>query len=440
MKNVNNISPFVHFNQDRCIGCGACVKACPTKAIRIKNDRSIHTVDNCITCGECVRVCPNSAISSDIFDMNPIGDNQVAVAIVSTVLYSQFPDMLPEEILSGLKRIGFHHSIDLASYTEMFQYATDEFIKRNKNTKEFPTPLISPICPVVIRLISARFPSLLEHVLPIKRPVELIEPEIKQQLSEMLGVDEGKINLCHITPCPSKKVSTHMIKRLHIDSSIGINEIYMKLSKELEKVNDSNIISLHELSNTFASARGQMWAMSGGEIAGLKSENTFAVSGLNETIAYLEKIELGLFQDMDYIEFRCCPEGCLGGPLTAIDKYLAKSTVHKMVKRFGIGKRLAPEKALRLYEKGLFFSDTKPSDLIHILKLNKKPLSIDALKKMEKLLDIIQGKDCMACGAPDCRTFAEDVIRGKASIDDCIMLKFGNSDVNKQLKALSFGS
>ncbi|MCJ7772582.1 MAG: 4Fe-4S dicluster domain-containing protein, partial [Desulfobacterales bacterium] len=343
MKNNNKISPFVTFDPDICTGCAACVKACPTKAIRIKNDRSIQTVDHCISCGECVRVCPNSAISYDIFNtifnIKQAGDDQVPIAIVSPVLYSQFPEILPEEILMGLKKLGFHHTIDLSNYTELFQYATDEYIKINKDKKELPTPLISPICPVVIRLIAVRFPSLLNHVLPLKRPVELIEPDIKLRLSDKFGVKENKINLCHLTPCPSKKVTTHMMKRSHIDSSIGINEIYMKLAKELEKIKDTDMTSLHELLNPFSSARGQMWAMSGGEIAGLRTENTFAVSGLKETITYLEKIELGLFQDIDYIEFRCCPEGCVGGPLTAIDKYLAKSTVHKLVKKFGIGKR-----------------------------------------------------------------------------------------------------
>jgi hypothetical protein len=195
--------------------------------------------------------------------------------------------------------------------------------------------------------------------------------------------------------------------------------------------------SLYELSNSFASARGPMWGMSGGEIAGFRTESSFAVSGLKETITYLEKIELGLFQDVDYIEFRCCPEGCIGGPLTAIDKYLAKSTVHKLVKRFGIGKRLSQEKALHLYEKGVFFSGTKPSELIHTFGIKKEPLSIESLQKMEKLLDIIQGKNCSACGAPDCRTFAEDVIRGKASVNDCVMLMSKYSTVEQQLKKLA---
>ncbi|MBW1641719.1 MAG: 4Fe-4S binding protein [Deltaproteobacteria bacterium] len=437
MKNDNKISPYLIFDPDICTGCAACVKACPTKAIRIKNDKSIRTVDYCITCGECVRICPHSALSSDIFDMNQIGNGQISVAIVSPVLYSQFPEMLPEEILTGLKKIGFDHTIDLSRYTELFQYATDEFIKRNKISNELPTPLISPICPVIIRLIMVRFPNLLDQVIPLKRPVELIELEIKQQLSDRFGVKKDLINLCNITPCPSQKVSTHMMKLSNIDSSVGINKIYRKLSQELEKMEENDTTSLHE---SYESARGPMWGMSGGEIAGLRTENTFAVSGLNETITYLEKIELGLFQDIDYIEFRCCPEGCIGGPLTVTDKYLAKNTVHKLVERFGIGRRLSQEKALRIYEKGFFFSETKPSELTRIFGIHKDPLSIELLKKMEKLLDIIQGKDCSVCGAPDCRTFAEDVVRGKASIDDCIILKYRDADTDEQIKALSLKS
>jgi len=41
---------------------------------------------------------------------------------------------------------------------------------------------------------------------------------------------------------------------------------------------------------------------------------------------------------------------------------------------------------------------------------------------MEGILEQIQGKDCAACGAPDCRTFAEDVVRERADVNDCLVL------------------
>ena len=47
-----------------------------------------------------------------------------------------------------------------------------------------------------------------------------------------------------------------------------------------------------------------------------------------------------------------------------------------------------------------------------------------ALEKMEALTELekaLPQLDCGACGAPTCRSFAEDVVRGYAEAGDCIM-------------------
>jgi Na+-translocating ferredoxin:NAD+ oxidoreductase RNF subunit RnfB len=55
-----------------------------------------------------------------------------------------------------------------------------------------------------------------------------------------------------------------------------------------------------------------------------------------------------------------------------------------------------------------------------------------AMKKLETLERInkhLPGLDCGACGAPSCRTLAEDIVRGKASETDCSIIlreKVGN--------------
>ena len=162
--------------------------------------------------------------------------------------------------------------------------------------------------------------------------------------------------------------------------------------------------------------------MSGGEIADMGIDRALAVSGMEETIQYLEKIEMGLFQDIEYIEFRTCREGCLGGVLNAIDKYLAKSTVQKMVKRFGLGRRLHRDNILRMYEKGEFQPENVPSKLTSLFGARKTALSIDSMQQIEKVTQLIAGTDCTACGAPDCRTFAEDVVRGHAVLKDCLVI------------------
>lgn len=52
------------FDPERCISCGACVKACTKKsvgALHMKNFRPVRDEEKCIGCGECVNACPNMA-------------------------------------------------------------------------------------------------------------------------------------------------------------------------------------------------------------------------------------------------------------------------------------------------------------------------------------------------------------------------------------------
>lgn len=45
-----------------CIGCGICVKNCPTDAIRVENFHAITDYEKCISCGVCMEKCPKKAI------------------------------------------------------------------------------------------------------------------------------------------------------------------------------------------------------------------------------------------------------------------------------------------------------------------------------------------------------------------------------------------
>ncbi len=414
---------YVEFDEALCTGCTKCVRACPTKAIRIRNERAVLFPDLCIGCGECIRVCPEGAVSSTISYQRLEQTDKFSVAIVSPILYAQFPGVMPCDVLVALNRIGFDHAIDLSYYLEMFQFAAEEFIGRNRETNEAPWPLISPICPVISRLIAMRYPNLLPHILPLKRPVALAGEEVRKKIAGQEGVTESDMILYHLTPCPSKLISdrANFLDDLSdMDLALGINDIYPKLLEAVEVVRDMNLSLFPYQHLSFVpNARGPMWGMFGGEIAGMSTDRVLAVSGLNECISYIEKIEMGLFRDMEYIEFRACREGCLGGPLTAVDKYEARSTVQKLIKMFGLGCRLQQKKLRRLYDSGWFFSKAKPTDMKEKYAVNEPPLTIEQMQQIEQILAQTAGNDCGACGAPDCRTFAEDVVRGYADLIDC---------------------
>jgi len=420
-------SDFVAVEERYCTGCTQCVRACFTKAIRIKNGKAVQTPELCIGCGECIRSCPEGAIISTFTSHHSCNIEKLNVAIVSPILYAQFPGFMPSDVLLGLKLMGFDHAIDLAYYLEIFQYATEEYITRSRKLKNPPRPVISPVCPVATRLIALKYPDLLRHILPLKSPAALVGEEIRKKLSKKHNVKKEDIILYHITPCHAKVVpdSSGLMDDLsYMDQSVGINEIYPKMVRKMEEIQNYELsLFPYEHFSFVPSARGPLWGVSGGEIGGMRLDNVIAVSGLKETITYIEKIEMGLFDKLDYIEFRTCREGCIGGPLTAVDRYVAKSIVQKFVKMFGLGRRLPRSKIKQLYDKDWFFSRIKHRELAGIYKSPKRKLTITQMEKIEKLVTRIHGNDCAACGAPACRTFAEDVVRGDADLKDCFKVR-----------------
>jgi hypothetical protein len=93
-----------------------------------------------------------------------------------------------------------------------------------------------------------------------------------------------------------------------------------------------------------------------------------------------------------------------------------------MIKMLGLGRRLSRDKILRQYEKGRFLTDKDPAKLIQIFGSRAKPMSIEMLREVDEILDRIKGHDCAECGAPTCKTFAEDVVKGEASLNECLLL------------------
>jgi len=54
-------------DQDKCIGCGACVDVCPSSVFEMGDDGKSKVINEsaCIACMSCVGVCPTEAITVD---------------------------------------------------------------------------------------------------------------------------------------------------------------------------------------------------------------------------------------------------------------------------------------------------------------------------------------------------------------------------------------
>ncbi|UCD84835.1 MAG: 4Fe-4S dicluster domain-containing protein [Deltaproteobacteria bacterium] len=413
MSNYHSIA----VKEDKCVGCVVCMKACPTNAIRVKEGKAVILDERCIDCGVCLWACPKQAIiplTTAYLDL--MYKFKYNIAMPSPALYSQFgKDVLPNKILLGLERLGFDYVYDVAWTCEMTTAAIRYYLENLKGQDE-RRPKISSTCPAVVRLIQVRFPELTDLIIPIDAPRELAAKALKDRISNKLDLSTEEIGVIYITPCPSKMISINnppTREKSYFDGAIAISDIYGSLLSYLRDLEEDTVLQQ-------SSGVGIGWAVSEGVVNGLGLDNCLAVAGIENVNKMLEDIESYKLKNIEYLECHACPLGCVSGPLTVENQYLAKSKISRLIKMFGEQSRVIDEAILQLWEEGYFSSEKKVAPT-PIPPLDREPrVAIEKMKEREEIIKQLEGKECGACGAPDCQTLAEDIVQGKAEITDCV--------------------
>ncbi|UCD19345.1 MAG: 4Fe-4S dicluster domain-containing protein [candidate division WOR-3 bacterium] len=415
-------SSFIHsikVDDATCIGCVACMKVCPTKAIRLRGGKAHINYERCIDCGGCLRICPHHAVIPVTTSPSDLNRFNYKIALPSPVVYSQFGStVMPSEILTILTEIGFDHVYDEALVCEMVSVAIEEYLDENKS----PRPIISSTCPVVVRLIQRLFPSLCKNILPLEPPREIAAKNLRSEAMREKKIAPEEIGIIDITPCSARMVSIshpETMEKSNLDGAIPIKDIYNKVMLRLKR----SMPMVMMQSQTRISGIGIGWAIEGGEIRGLKYTNSVSVSGVLNTIRLLQDVESGRLKNIEYLECLICPDGCIGGPLTVENRFIAKSNVLRLIRHFGGKKRVSVDMVKTLYREN-FFSFKWAVEPKSFPPLDKdRNVAILKLKQKEELLKRLPGTDCGVCGAPDCTTLAEDIVRGESKIEDCIYIK-----------------
>ena len=398
----------VTLDEDSCKGCTVCIKGCPTEAIRVQKGHALIIPERCIDCGECIRTCPHNAKKaiSDPFSM--LKDYDYTVAVPAPTLYGQFKDSFScNRILTGLKALGFDDVYEVAAAAEIITVKTNEFLKKKKPG----VPVISSSCPVVVRLIQSRFPSLVDQLTPIVSPMELSARIVKHREKDR----PGKTGVFFISPCAAKVTAVKNPRGFHesaVDGVIGIKDIYKQLNLAVSEIDEEEPLSQ-------AGFIGISWARTDGEGSAVYAENHISVDGINHVIEVLENIENGHIQDIDFVEMMSCPGGCVGGPMTVENPYIAKTRIYNRERR---SRETNPEPVTnRLMDKEvnyLWDEELEPRSIFQLDQDYRK--AIQMMEEMEGIQQGLPGLDCGSCGAPSCRALAEDIVRGRASETDCV--------------------
>jgi Fe-S-cluster-containing hydrogenase component 2 len=392
---------------------------CPTEAIRVRNGKAAIIEEKCIDCGECMIVCPQGAIVPLTDPFGELTKFRHTIAIPSPALYAQFGrEILPEKILSGIKKLGFDDAFDLALTCGEVSFAIQEYLREYKG----PKPLISNACPTVVRLIQVKYPELIDQIIPIEPPRELAAREIKKKKSKELGLKEKEVGTFYLTPCPVKMISIKQPAekgKSYLDGAISISDIYGPLLSGMEGIEKGSYRKALES----ICILGVGWAMVGGICRTLRLKNSLAVSGINDILKVFDDIERGKLRNIDFIEAYSCTQGCVGGSLTVENVYISYNKILKLIETLEYEKiKACPDirEVRKLYGQNYFSIKGKfePRPLTPLDKDLAK--AIKKRRDKEEIYESLPKIDCGACGAPTCLAFAEDVVRGNAQINDCI--------------------
>ncbi len=402
----------VTLDESKCTGCTACLKHCPTEAIRIRDGHAKINPERCIDCGECIRVCPHKAKRALSGKLSAMDRFKWKVALPAPSLYGQFDNLDDVDyVLDGLIKLGFDEVYEVAKAAELVSAYTRQYLKLDGVKK----PAISSACPVVTRLIALRFPSLTEHIIHMLPPMEIAAKLArKRALESHPELSPSDIGVCFISPCPAKASyvkNGFASYKSEVDEVVSIKDIYFQLIGIMKK--DDKITSLSESGRI-----GIGWARSGGEAAAIFNEDYLAADGIDNVIHVLDQVENGNIPHLEFIELNACTGGCVGGVLTIQNPFIAKARLQTLRRYMPVSKNTLNKEELTYIPDLYLFDDLPEYNPISRLSDNIAK-SMRMMADIQTLKATLPGIDCGSCGAPNCRAFAEDVIKELVCPEDC---------------------
>ena len=231
MKAIDDWNPSLKRDPNKCILCGACVRACQEfqghavlgfanrgskTVVQPLNGKLLAEVD-CVFCGQCQAVCPTGAltIKSNIEEAwEAVNDKNkktvVQIAPSVRVAIGEMFGLKPGEntigkIYAALRKIGFDLIFDtnFSADLTITEEAT-EFVERL--TKGGLLPMFTSCCPAWVRYMETQHPDMLGHLSTCKSPQGMLSPVIKELLPKYHeGYTKENITVISIMPCTAKK-------------------------------------------------------------------------------------------------------------------------------------------------------------------------------------------------------------------------------------------
>lgn len=392
--------------EDRCIGCGTCVRQCPQHAKSFRND-----VER----------------AARLF----APDRKVAASLAPSFA-AVFPRWQQRRLASGLRRLGFSYVAETAVGAYHVAQETALVVESRPQI-----PWISTACPAVVEYVERYRPEFVSNLVPVVSPMIAHAKHIRARLG-------GDVRVVFIGPCVAKKAEAERPEHEglvdEVLTFVELAEWFEREGIDLDACEESDFDEAPQGDSRLFPLQGGC-VRTAGWTADLLDGNVVVASGIDEVCTAMEGLkEIGAAR---LVEPLFCTQGCVNGPamLSVRNLFTRRGDVlNYAAENPGDGPGL-PRESLGV-ETSL---KTTPPDALDSPRLAQPALLNDAPLDLHTRFRIRTGRDlpvseerirevleatgkarredqlnCGACGYATCRDKAIAVIRDMAEPEMCL--------------------
>jgi len=413
---------YVNINEEKCIGCNACIRVCPVHEANraVMNDGNGHSIisinrDMCISCGECVKHCEHGARfyedDTERF-FNDLKSGKKITVVVAPAMRLTEPDS--DAMLAHLRSLGANLIYDVSFGADICTYMHIKAIKEKKVSKVMSQP-----CAALVEYILKHRHNMIPMLSPVHSPISCTAVYLRKY-AHING------DIACLSPCIAKKFEFDETGLIQYNVTFKNFADYMRRNCTYDRTQKFKFDNITAYCGKIYPKPGGLKDCLLNAMPNLDVRNSEGVSHVYEELDYYALADKS--DRPDVYDILSCSHGCISGPGTNFEEsnlfsYMKKaealeaSSFNERRKQ----KAFNADKQFKWFEKNL-----KLEDFIRhysAKNTNNQPATDSAINQayatLMKKTHTEKHFDCGACGYKTCEEMASAIAKGINFPENC---------------------